>query len=498
MILNQDGKPYRADGWYNDQTGYGGVDDNIKNTRYLQDIQLSYYELQSLYAGNWIFNKGVTIPIEDRLDAGIEFVINDDASEGRRNRINELEIFLEDLDALELEKQATLWESVYGGALLYFEFGDDEPRYELRDSQRGKVSKIYAVDRWNVSSLSYYTEEVHGKGHPKIGLPEVYMITLQTTGWSKVAYAHSSRVIRFGGIPLPQRMRAEQHMWGGSVIQLVYDICRYFDIGLKAMADTLEDFNWKTLEIENLPDIIANNTEGDTKSVLMRIAAFAGKNYHNQNVGMHGPGTVLKKHSTPVTGLREMVDLFSNFVASAFPPGIPDSIFFAAKGGALAGTAAEADIRSYYKRLRRQQNRIDAPRIRQILWMLGYDPEEYPFKFPPLEEPTELEKLEADDKQADIDVKMINAQVITPEEVAVSRYAQPEPTRRQYIIDFEEREKMAADEENDFEEEKEDSEDDEEKNMVKNERESENDRADMSEDKLMEIRDFFELIVKEN
>jgi len=483
-IVDQHGRPlFRADGYYNDATGYGGADDSIKNTSFLPEVPMSQTELTALYK-TWLIRRGVDIPIDDRLGDGIEFLTNDDDSEGRKKQLEELETIFDDLGLIDHLMQGEKWESVYGGGLLYFEYGDD-PKFELRDSQRGIPFKVWAVDRWSAIPTSYYQDFIHGLDHPKIGEPETYNVVLFTTGYSRMPIVHESRIIRLGGLPLPPRELAANLMWGQPIVELVSEICKYFQISLKAMADTFQDFNWKTLEIENLPDLIASNEEADYESIIRQAAMAAGM-WHNQAIGLHSSGFKLEKHTTTVTGLTDMGELMSNFVAASF--GIPDSRFFSAKGGALAGSSTQSDERHYHKRLRRERKRIDTPRIQQMLWLLGYDPKDYPFRFPPLEEPTEKEKLEADDLQADIDAKYIGAQVVAPEEIAVSRFSKPEPVRRQYIIDFDARKEMTDDEDT--------NPDEEEKNPPKNDPESKEDRADMAEEEL-EVEDVWELVVIE-
>ncbi len=453
-LYDHNGQIIRADGWYNDQTGYGGSGDSIKNTRYLPDTPLQADELEAHYTGNWVIRRGVEIPVDDRLAKGIEFLNNDDDSESRKAEIESLQDDIKTANIIHSLMTAEYWGRLYGGGLLYFDYGDEErfsPRqsvsvdglntggassvvFELKDSQRGLPNKIWVVDRWRATPMSYYNEMRHGADHPKLGEVEAYSITLQTTGWSKLVYAHESRCVKIDGLPLPPRLRAQNLMWGNSVVQPVNDICKYFGIGLKAMADTLEDFNWKTLQIENLMELIASNSAADSEAITM-AASLAAKNYHNQSIGLHGKETLLTKHSTTVTGLPDMVNLFSNFVAAAFYPGIPDSIFFSAKGGALAGTSAETDVRNYFKCLRRLQEIKDRPAIEKMIFLLGRDPKSFPFIFPKMEEPTEMEQIEARDKQADVDGKYIDRNVILPEEVRASRFEEAETNLHQTVID---------------------------------------------------------------
>jgi len=457
-IVDHNGKLIRADNWFNPVTGYGGVDDNMENTMFLPSKLLQQAELDDLYESNWVVGRGVELPVNDRLSKGIDFLTNDDDTDNRRKEVEDLEQIIKDTKMWSHLITGQYWGRLFGGAIIYFDYGDDTQvgtasfndgtlgtktlSFELPDSQRGIPNKIWVVDRFYATPLSYYTPGVHGADHPKLGEPEIYQLTIQTTGYSRLALAHESRCIVIDGLPISTRKRAQNHMWGNSVVQRVHDICKFFGVSLKAMADTFEDFNFKSLEMENLTKLI----EKGSAEVIATAAALAAKNAHNQNIGIHAPGTKLVKSTTSVAGLPEMALLNSNFLAGAW--GIPDSRFFSAKGGALGGSAAQSDERNYFQRLRHEQTHIDRPHIERFLFLLGFEPGNFPFVFPPLSEATQLEEIETRDRQAEVDIKYIQNGVLLPEEVAVSRFSTPETKLNQTIVDFEAREQMTDDEEN--------------------------------------------------
>ena len=527
-IVDHNGKrirmdSFRADGYVNPKTGYGTVDDNMVNTMFQPSLLLDRTELEALYQSNWVIGRGVELPVNDRLSKGIDFLTNDDDSENRQTEIVNLEQTIKDVKMWNHLITAEYWGRLHGGAVIYFDYGDDRNfdrstmfsgvkgqidkeadrtiNFELKDSQRGIPNKIWVVDRFLAFPMSYYTPQVHGADHPKLGEPEIYQLTLHTTGYSRLVLAHESRLIIVDGLPLTTLQRATNQMWGNSLVQRVYDIVKYFDISLKAMADTFEDFNYKSLEIENLAELIEKEAFEEIGNATM----LAAKNAHNQNIGIHGKETKLVKTSTTVTGLPDMSIIMSNYVAGSF--GVPDSIFFSAKGGALGGTSALSDERNYHRKLKHEQTHRDRPHIERFIFLLGFDPVLFPFVFPPLSEATLKEQLEARSILADIDVKYIQEQVLAPEEVAVSRFSTSETNFEQTIVDFSARKEMTDDEE-DTEEEESDKQPEEDK--------TENQRADTDEkiplrtitihnniaahyipDKETNIKPIFKLIIKE-
>lgn len=455
---------YRADGYYNPVTGYGGSDDNIENTRFAPSAPLDQVELSSQYESNWVVARGIEAPVNDRLAKGVTFITNDDDSEGRRKEIEAVENDLRDIDAFDQLIQASYWERLFGGSLIYFDFGDDGDfgegltaqgsrisqsiNFELRDSQRGIPNKIWVVDRWMAFPMSYYTAAIHGPDHPKLGEPEIYSLTLHTTGYSRLVFAHETRCIILKGLSLPARQRAANQMWGNSLLQRVNDAVKYFGISLKAMADTFEDFNYKSLEIEGLTELI----EKEAWEVIGKMISMAAKNANNQNVGVHGKETKLKKQQTTVTGLPDMAKIMTNVVCGAW--NIPYSRFFSAEGGALAGTAAETDVKNYHESLRFDQERKDRPRIERFIWLLGYESADFPFVFPALKDLTLKERVEAEKAKVEMYNIAIGAGMIHPEEAAVSMWSTPESNLEQTIINFEDRESMEPDEKAEDEEEK--------------------------------------------
>lgn len=483
MILNKNGRPinpYRSDGYVNPITGYGGADDNIESTIFAPSPLLDQSQLEAQYQSNWIVSRGVEAPVNDRLSKGVLFLTNDDDSEGRKEAIEDLEKTLKQVKMWKHLITAKYWGRLFGGAIIYFDFGDDQSfrpaaattnqsiNFELRDSQRSVPNKIWVVERFLATPVSYYTPAIHGLDHPKLGEPEVYSLTLQTTGWSRLVFAHESRCIIIDGLPLSTRQRATNLMWGNSVLQRVNDAVKYFGISLKAMADTFEDFNYKSLQIENLENLI---TQGSWE-LIGKQTAMAAKNTHNQNIGIHGGQTKLIKTATTVTGLPDMASHMSNVVAAAF--NIPHSRLFSAEGGALAGTAAETDLKNYHESLRFDQKHKDTQHIERFLFLLGFDPANFPFVFPPLRDLTLKEKLEAEKIKVDMYAQAIISGMIHPEEAAVSLWSTPETNLEQTIIDFEGREPIEPDEETNPEE----LEDKEDKQTMEKEDE---DRADMDE-----------------
>lgn len=490
-------KKSRLDFWYNPYTEYGGLDDNIENTRHYANPRLAEWELNSLYESGGVWRRGVESPVTTRLARGIDFVINDDDSESKRRETEQAE---KDL--------MTLWgdfilgnvlAGVHGGALLYLDYGDDQPlpkafsgslssagriaesiNFELRDNQRGMPNKIWIADRWQAVPQSYYLPNIHGSDHPKLGEVETYAINLHTTGYARLVIAHESRCIKIDGLPLSPRQRAANLMWGLSVYDNVYQSLRMLGISLKAMTDILE--NWRHMSV-GIPDLANKivSMEPDDLQLMLKQVGVAAKSTHNQNVALHDMEGGLVSSTTTGTGIPEIVGALVNFFCGEM--GIPYSELFSAEGGALAGTAAETDKKNYHESLRFKQKYKDEPHIKRILWLLGYEPDNLPFIWPNMQEASRLEEISERDKQSEVDRKYVEMGAVLPEEIRVSRFSNPEPNLDQVIIDHDLDEMIERDED-DMEEEA------EEKNDTPEDEEKEKDERTDTADKPVEIRAF--------
>lgn len=467
-LLGPDGRPIystkrqsRVDGWWNPHTDYGGQDDNIENTAYYTDYRLIESEINALYENGGVWARAVEAPIKDRLAKGITFLTNDDDSDARRAEVERAE---NDLMSHIWEKyiEASFWGRKDGGGLLYFDYGDDRfpesldrgINFELQDSQRGVPNKIWVLDRWQAIPQSYYTTAVHGADHPKLGEVEIYSLNLLTTGESRQVFAHESRCVKIDGLPISPSQRAANLMWGISIFQRIYKVMRFLGISLKSMTDILETWNYVGVGIPDLAEKLISNSTENIQLMLKSIGA-AAKSTHNQNVAIFDKdGGMINKSGQSATGIVDIVGALINFYCGEV--GVPYSRLFSSEGGALAGTAADTDIKNYHESLRFDQKYKDTPAIQRCLWLLGYEYESFPFAWSPLKETTRLEQIEERKAQMEVDGGYVDMGALDPvKEVRPSRFSTPEMNLDQTIIDHDLDDMVEQDEEGQPEEEQE-------------------------------------------
>jgi hypothetical protein len=150
----------------------------------------------------------------------------------------------------------------------------------------------------------------------------------------------------------------------------------------------------------------------------------------------------MEKKSTTVTGLDDLWDRFGDVICGAFD--MPRSIFFSAESGSLGGNAAESDRTNYYDKKASEQELILRPWLKEFIAFIAQAEsisiEKLKFEFNPLREKSSGETIAERFQQAQTDQVYLINQVITPEEVAESRFSKPIPDLDTMSVDFKERE----------------------------------------------------------
>lgn len=426
----------RADDWANTVTGFGtdGGNSPMANTAFYASRTLSQQDLELMYRDDWVAAKIIDNPAEDMTRLGVDFLYDDDEKpdliESVEERLDELNWMPQLFDLI---KQSRL----YGGGLMIFFFEDpDELSDPLNEKAVRDLLRIENVHRYLAYPVSWYPSS-----HPeKPRAPEHYQVQLIGINSVESVYVHESRCIRMDGRALPINMRLRNMGWGDTYLQKVYVALKHFQTASKAGAETLEDFVFKTLKIENLQDLIMNS---DDETIINRIILAASK-MTVHNVAVYGEGEEITKQGTPMTGFADLWDRYSEIISAAAE--IPRSRFFSGQSGALGGNVVDSDLRNYYDRIALKQTRLLKPAMTRFIKFVSFadsfDPDNIKFNFKPLWMPTEAEQTETRKLQADIDNIYIQGQVVTPEEVAESRFAKKEIDLTTMNIDFEEREKQ--------------------------------------------------------
>jgi hypothetical protein len=175
------------------------------------------------------------------------------------------------------------------------------------------------------------------------------------------------------------------------------------------------------LKLSNLVELLS---EGNTQAVYTRMEII---NYSKSvlNMMVLGPEEDFIRDSANLTGIPLIMDRFQINLSAV--SGIPVTLLFG-RSPAGENSTGESDTRAYYDSIKsKQKNWLQAPlqtlinHINTYLKVVAI--EDTALKFNGVWEPTESEVVNMRKAQAEIDAVYITNGVVTPEEVAESRFA---------------------------------------------------------------------------
>ncbi len=412
----------RNDSWENDVTGFGTNRDKTTFTAFGGVIRLTDVEVTNLYHGDDLAQRMVDIVPDEMLREGFEVDVGDP------NENLALADALEALDSRRKFANAIKWGRLFGGSGLLIGADDGRSAAAPLVPERAKgVSYLYELDKRYLWPLTWYDEP----GHPKLGYPETYLVSPTgaiTAGAMTVV--HETRLILFGGAPTGIRERLFNFGWDFSVLQRAFDALRGFNTGLKAVEILLTDGSQAIFKLRGLSQFLGANGQDEARkrlmfldlcrSVLRAIAVDAGTKDQ--------PSEDFTRQTIPFGSIPEVLDRFILRLAAAVQ--IPVTILMGQSPAGMNATG-ESDFRWFYDRIRAQQTLELAPRIRRLVSVMRRTKAGSPnsssvvkIKFPALWK--EAPSVEAQRRLniANADVAYINAQVLTPSEVALSRFGQ--------------------------------------------------------------------------
>ena len=406
----------RIDGWANLVTGVG-TDRRSKRLAFDPDAILSEELLEQLYVGDAYAGRVCRVVPEEALRQGATVTTGDTSADAEVK---------EHLDEFGVNDKITLawtWSRVFGGGAVLLGADDGRPPWEpLDETAIREVRFLDVVDARELRPDRYETDP----RQRLFGEPVTYR--LQRTGGggaSESALWHRSRVVLFDGAPTTRRRRQLLHGWGESELQRLYTILAHFNGGWEASGTLLQVASESVFKLKGLMSMMA----ADKKDVLKRrlemmdlargvtrsVLLDEGEEYTRTEVGaLTGVADLLTKNLLLLSGAAE----------------IPVTVLMGQSPAGLSATG-ESDVRWFYDRTKSAQERVLLRRHRRVVRVLlaakngptgGRLPAKITITYPPLWQPTPLEAAELRSKQATTDAAYITAQVVTADEVALSRF----------------------------------------------------------------------------
>lgn len=406
----------RHDGWANNLTGLGYIGrDKLQSTWFTPQRTILVQELDAMYRNDGLVKQIIDRYAQDMTKNG--WLIEGDPT-------NKLQAKLDDLGFNSKITTLLKWARLYGGGIAVLGINDGRPLNEPVD-----VNNIKSVDWMHVFD-SYATTILDGVydpdlNSPNYGMPRNYLVNDLRT--AQTFTVHYTRVLRVDWNLIPMRETYINRGWYDSIIQSIYTAVRNFST-LEANAATMtNDFVTKILKIKDLSQMIAADAIGCSQNLVGRANAL-NLTMSTNNTALIDTEEEYQKIQTHFTGYPELFDRFMMIVSSVAK--MPVSILFGRSSAGMNSTG-EIDLKSYHESLRQDQvNKIEPALEKLINYILvsskfnssEIDLKHWKIKFNPLEVISDEEEAKKRKFMADMDAIYIDRQVLSPEEIRLSRF----------------------------------------------------------------------------
>lgn len=408
----------RADSWANTLIGVGT---SLGKTNFRHQLTgeeyLSLVDVENLYNFDGIAARVVDAVPKHALRQGFTISTGDAAQETA---------ITEALDALrvtETTRLAWTWGRLYGGGALYLGVDDGRAPDEPIDERNLRAVRwITDVDRRDLYPMTWVSDPERAD----FGRPETYRLTRMGGTSTQTVTVHASRIIRFEGPAPTRRRRLQLQGWGDSSLQRMYAELQAARGAFAAAGVLLQEASQGVLKIKDLMSMMASDTDDTmkrrlelmdmSKSVARALLLDAdGESFERVEVGS-------------LTGVTDVMDRMIRMVAAV--SGIPVTVLMGQAPAGLNATG-DSDIRSWYDEVASERAQVLQPRLRRLIRLVlrsaegptgGVEPEGWKIVLPSLWQMTPAEQAELRAKVGATDVAYVTAQVLTPEEVATSRF----------------------------------------------------------------------------
>ena len=439
---------FRSDSWSNTITGLGlALRDKVKSTVFERSVRLDSQTLEELYHGEdlvailcdtlpeEIFRKGFDVKITPEDD--------EDASVASEAEVTTAQLTRE-LEVLAKYTEAMIWARLYGGSAILPVLQDGSSAEDL--SQPLNMDSIKSVESLNViegrymSVKSWYSDPAS----KNYGLPEVYTINASTLSGGMSRDVHESRLILFDATRVSAARRSLNNGFSDSIVQRSYDTIQQFATGWNSVNHLLADANQAVFKIKGLINMIASE---NSATITNRMQLVDMCRSVARAIAIDADTESFERQSTNFAGVDKILELNVLRLSSSFR--MPATVFFAQSPAGMNATGA-SDFQWFYDRTASMQVNDAEPKLRKLYTMIfasddgptnGVIPENWSIKWRPLMQMTPLEEAQLHSAQAAADASNIDKAIVTPEEVALSRF-KPDGYSLDTTIDLDLRRKM--------------------------------------------------------
>jgi phage-related protein (TIGR01555 family) len=437
----------RMDGWFNTLTGLGTTRDKRMAGQFQAGMVLTAEECESLFHHDDLANTIISAVPNDALRQGFKVKRSTEEEEGADAAVGEvqedavtLDKALRALCVVEKLREAMIWGRCMGGGFILLGVkGSGRPEMPLVDEMVKAVDFLTVLDRRDLTPATYYQNPLE----PKYGEVETYYLNPMSQGalpsFMAQVRVHESRLIRFGGAMTSRRAKQQNGGWDHSVLQKLVDKLRDVNSNWDSVVTMFQDMSQAVYKLQGLIDAIA---EGDSVALEERMALVDSLRSITKAIILDAEAEDFKLvERGTMNGVGDLLD--RSWIRLSAAARMPVTILMGQAPAGLNATGA-IDLRWWYDTVRTAQEvEIKPPALRIVRLVAqslfpAMDPESWELEFPSLWMLTPQEAADLRGKVADTDTKYIQAGVVLPEEITLSRFGRGEYST-EYVVDLEAR-----------------------------------------------------------
>jgi phage-related protein (TIGR01555 family) len=410
----------RLDGWLNLLTGLGlRKKDPTVSTTYGSVKLLDQQSLHDIYRGDGLGRKIIDQPSKDMWREG--FKVEGD-SEGLINK----HLFKTGISEQLLYQ--TKMARLFGGAIGVIGMTDggtlDTPVNE------GRIDSVDYLRVYDRHQIWLSSDDINDDPeNSNYGQPEFYQVTPLAVGTRGSAQfrVHHSRILRMDGNKISEFNYINNNYWHDSVLQCVFNDMVRIGEALGYSANLIRTLSQTVLKINNLASLLMSE---DGEALIKKRLDILDLSRGVMNMMMIDENEDFDYKTNQISGLTDVLMVFFQMLSGS--TGIPMTILLGQSPGGLNATG-ESDLENYYDTIEQEQTSVLKPALYKLVRYIllskksnitieGVTAEEFEVCFNPLWQMSDKELAEIKKINAETDNTYINAGVLAPDTVGLSRF----------------------------------------------------------------------------
>ncbi|MBW2672079.1 MAG: DUF1073 domain-containing protein [Deltaproteobacteria bacterium] len=408
----------RFDSFVNFATGLGSyARDKLMQTQFQNTARLTPQALEYMYMGDDIAARICEALPESASRKWAE--IQPDDSEDTE-AAQKIEKALKALGLKGAALEAAIWGRVLGGAVLYIGIDDGQDVSEpVNEAQIRSIKFLTVLTKQEIRPYTYQTDPAL-EGFGKVQTYEIQ--ALEGIGLK----IHSSRVLVLGGARTTKVQKKANGGWDDSVLHKVHDVLVQFASGWQATAHLMTDAAQGVFKIQDLAEILAS---GDSTLLQTRMEIMDSTRSVSRAIMVDAENEDFERKAYNFSGVPGVLDKFMLRLAAAAR--MPVTKLMGQSPAGMNATGA-SDLDLWDGEAQTYQDDVFTPIVQRMAYLVSIakdtrvDLEDFSVVWPKIRNTSEKEQAEIEKLTADKDVAYITAQVLLPEEVALSRYGNGE------------------------------------------------------------------------